>query len=144
MSTGLYQHWPIPRCHSWLILIMHRKLLLAISTDLVYVKEGVDGIKERINNLKVDMTNVKDGVKGLTDSAASQRSGKLSSDVFVLLLSITECHCSNYLLFPNTTRRTNAKDMRLALPTRFCIQTSGRPKAPRTRHWGVVSFRRHV
>ncbi|KAK4666348.1 hypothetical protein QC763_0071940 [Podospora pseudopauciseta] len=68
----------------------HSKLLSAISTDLVCVKEDVDGIKERINNLKVDMTNVKDGVKGLTDSAASQRSGKLSSDVFVLLLSITE------------------------------------------------------
>ncbi|KAK4655105.1 hypothetical protein QC762_0072540 [Podospora pseudocomata] len=52
----------------------HSKLLLAISTDLVCVKEGVDGIKERINNLKVDMPNVKDGVKDLTDSAASQRS----------------------------------------------------------------------
>lgn len=110
---------------------------MAISTDLVCVKEGVDGIKERMNNLKVDMTNVKDRVKGLTDSAASQRSGKLSSGVFVLLLSITECHCSNYLLFPNTTRRTNAKDMRLALPTRFASkhQDALRRLEPGTGEW---------
>lgn len=39
--------------------------------DLVCVKEGVDGIKECMNNFKVDMINVKDRVKGLIDSVVS-------------------------------------------------------------------------